>query len=244
MIRVFQRITTFLSTDFAAPLTLAVVCLAAYAPGIASMGFFWDDWVMNWIAQNLGNAGLATYFSTNRPVWGVLYQLTTPILGGSPLGWQILAILARLLTPHDFGLANAGLTIVGFAAIFSQLGLDRALIQRPELTPAHLRTRAFVESNRRLVEKLSNGQLAYVYLPNTGGTVFHLYMAEQISSPTACKNLVRRCLEKFRIPYLTITPTFSICPDHGYIAGGYEFCPKCDEMLLARKLAEKTGTEA
>jgi hypothetical protein len=96
--RAFQRISRFLSTDLAAPLTLAVVCLAAYAPGILAMGFFWDDWVMNWIAQNLGGAGLATYFSTNRPVWGLLYQLTTPVMGGSPLGWQILAILARLLT--------------------------------------------------------------------------------------------------------------------------------------------------
>jgi anaerobic ribonucleoside-triphosphate reductase len=77
----------------------------------------------------------------------------------------------------------------------------------------------------------------------TGGTVFHLYMAEEISSPTACKNLVRRCLEKFRIPYLTITPTFSICPRHGYIAGEHEFCPQCDEELLTRKVTERTGTD-
>ena len=76
----------------------------------------------------------------------------------------------------------------------------------------------------------------------TGGTVFHLYMAEEISSPTACKNLVRRCLEKFRIPYLTITPTFSICPRHGYIAGSYEFCPQCDEELLSRKMTDKTAS--
>ncbi len=98
MNRVLQRVTAFLSSDLAAPLALVLVCMAAYLPGIASMGFFWDDWPMNWIAQNLGNPGLATYFSTNRPVWGLLYQLTTPILGGSPLGWQILALLARMLT--------------------------------------------------------------------------------------------------------------------------------------------------
>ncbi|MEN6547810.1 MAG: ribonucleoside triphosphate reductase [Armatimonadia bacterium] len=71
----------------------------------------------------------------------------------------------------------------------------------------------------------------------TGGTVFHLYMAEQISSPQACRNLVRRCLEKFRVPYITITPSFSICPVHGYIPGEHEFCPKCDEDLLASKTA-------
>ena len=70
----------------------------------------------------------------------------------------------------------------------------------------------------------------------TGGTVFHMYMSERISSAEACKNLVHRTLERFRIPYLTITPTFSICPRHGYLAGEYEFCPKCDaERLAARQ---------
>ncbi len=72
----------------------------------------------------------------------------------------------------------------------------------------------------------------------TGGTVMHLYMGERISSSEACKTLVRRVLERFRMPYLTITPTFSICPVHGYIAGAHRFCPKCDAELLARKRAE------
>ncbi len=61
----------------------------------------------------------------------------------------------------------------------------------------------------------------------TGGTVVHLYMAEQISSAKACKNLVRRVLERYRIPYLTITPTFSICADHGYLNGEQPTCPHC-----------------
>ncbi|WP_312446612.1 ribonucleoside triphosphate reductase [Stutzerimonas nitrititolerans] len=69
----------------------------------------------------------------------------------------------------------------------------------------------------------------------TGGTVLHLYMAEQISSIQACKNLVRKALGRFRLPYLTVTPTFSICPVHGYLAGEHEFCPKCDETLLAKQ---------
>lgn len=73
----------------------------------------------------------------------------------------------------------------------------------------------------------------------TGGTVFHLYMAEPISSAEVCKNLVRRCLERFRIPYLTVTPVFSICPRHGYLPGKHEFCPKCDEELLARKRSQQ-----
>ncbi|MGN7612519.1 ribonucleoside triphosphate reductase [Magnetococcales bacterium HHB-1] len=69
----------------------------------------------------------------------------------------------------------------------------------------------------------------------TGGTVLHLYMSEQISSIQACKSLVKRVLTRFRLPYLTITPTFSICPVHGYIAGEHTFCPRCDEELLAKK---------
>jgi anaerobic ribonucleoside-triphosphate reductase len=69
----------------------------------------------------------------------------------------------------------------------------------------------------------------------TGGTVLHLYMGERISSATACKKLVRRALENFRLPYITITPTFSICPKHGYLAGEHTYCPKCDAELIARK---------
>jgi len=71
----------------------------------------------------------------------------------------------------------------------------------------------------------------------TGGTVLHLYMSENISSAEACKNLVRRALTRFRLPYITITPTFSICPKHGYLAGEHEFCPTCDEEALSRKRA-------
>jgi ribonucleoside-triphosphate reductase len=63
----------------------------------------------------------------------------------------------------------------------------------------------------------------------TGGTVFHIYMGERISSVRACKELVRRTLTRFRIPYITVTPTFSICPRHGYLTGEHEFCPVCQE---------------
>jgi ribonucleoside-triphosphate reductase len=71
----------------------------------------------------------------------------------------------------------------------------------------------------------------------TGGTVLHLYMSEHISSAEACRKLVRRALTRFSLPYITITPTFSICPKHGYLAGEHEFCPKCDEEALSRKRA-------
>ena len=72
----------------------------------------------------------------------------------------------------------------------------------------------------------------------TGGTVLHLYMADAISSSKACKELVRRALTKFRLPYLTITPTFSICPKHGYISGRHDFCPICDAELIREKKAK------
>ena len=64
----------------------------------------------------------------------------------------------------------------------------------------------------------------------TGGTVLHLYMNERISSAAACKELVRRSLTAFRTPYITITPTFSICPVHGYLIGEHLTCDKCAEL--------------
>ena len=72
----------------------------------------------------------------------------------------------------------------------------------------------------------------------TGGTVLHLYMNEAVSSPEACRDLVRRTLTRFRLPYITITPTFSICPKHGYISGRHDYCPLCDAELLAKKRAK------
>ena len=69
----------------------------------------------------------------------------------------------------------------------------------------------------------------------TGGTVLHLYMNEPLSSAAACRELVKRALSRFRLPYITVTPTFSICPTHGYLGGQHEFCPKCDEERLAKK---------
>lgn len=71
----------------------------------------------------------------------------------------------------------------------------------------------------------------------TGGTVLHLYMNEAVSSPKACRDLVRRALVNFRLPYITISPTFSICPVHGYLSGRHDFCPKCDAERLAAKKA-------
>ncbi len=62
----------------------------------------------------------------------------------------------------------------------------------------------------------------------TGGTVLHLYMPERVSNSKVCKQIVRKSLENFRLPYLTISPTFSTCPKHGYLNGEHEICPKCE----------------
>lgn len=59
----------------------------------------------------------------------------------------------------------------------------------------------------------------------TGGTVFHSYVGEKMDDPQMCKALVRKIAENFKLPYYTITPTFSICPVHGYISGEHQFCP-------------------
>jgi ribonucleoside-triphosphate reductase len=73
----------------------------------------------------------------------------------------------------------------------------------------------------------------------TGGSVFHAYMKERISSSAACKELVKRILTNYKLPYITITPTFSICPKHGYIQGECKFCPMCDEEILFDRLNKK-----
>ncbi|MCK4351952.1 ribonucleoside triphosphate reductase [candidate division WOR-3 bacterium] len=61
----------------------------------------------------------------------------------------------------------------------------------------------------------------------TGGTVLHGFIGEEINNFDACALLVRRLAENFRLPYFTITPTFSICPNHGYISGEHNKCPEC-----------------
>lgn len=65
----------------------------------------------------------------------------------------------------------------------------------------------------------------------TWGTVLHLYLWERVSDWQACKSFVRKVLENYQLPYITITPTFSICPKHGYIVWEHDFCPKCDEEI-------------
>ncbi len=78
----------------------------------------------------------------------------------------------------------------------------------------------------------------------TGGTVLHLYLGERLPDAQACRSLVRRALENFRLPYITVTPTFSICPVHGYLSGEHHFCPQCDELALQRKRSAQAEAAA
>ena len=64
----------------------------------------------------------------------------------------------------------------------------------------------------------------------TGGTVFHGFLGEKIPKE-AVKILVKKISENFRLPYFTLTPTFSVCPIHGYLEGEHEYCPKCDDEM-------------
>jgi hypothetical protein len=79
----------------AAPVFLLALAILAYGLLFTKLGFYWDEWPYIWISQKLGSAGLARYFSTNRPIWGLLYQVSTAILAPSPWQWQLFGIFWR-----------------------------------------------------------------------------------------------------------------------------------------------------
>lgn len=129
-----------------------------------------------------------------------------------------------------------------------------------EATPAEGTTYRFAKEDRkRFPEILQAGQSENIYYTNssqlpvdytedpfealllqdklqckyTGGTVLHLYMSERISTPQACLAFVQTVLSNFKLPYITVTPVFSICPVHGYLNGEHEYCPHCDDMIIS-----------
>ena len=79
-------------------LALLVTAILAYGLLLPSLGFYWDDLPMSWIRYQLGPEAMTRYFSSNRPVWGLLYQVTTRILPQIPIYWQVFALLLRALT--------------------------------------------------------------------------------------------------------------------------------------------------
>src|SRR3989304_3081427 len=76
---------------------LLVVAILAYGLLIPQLGFYWDDLPMSWIRYQLGLDAMTKYFSTNRPIWALLYQVTTRILPYNPIYWQVFALILRWL---------------------------------------------------------------------------------------------------------------------------------------------------
>lgn len=81
---------------------IILLSLVAYGALIMKMGFYTDDWTFNWTYQLYGSKGLFSYFSTNRPVWGLLFQLTMPLLGKNPLVWHIFGLFWRIIASLSF----------------------------------------------------------------------------------------------------------------------------------------------
>ncbi len=77
----------------------------------------------------------------------------------------------------------------------------------------------------------------------TGGTVLHGFIGEKMPSAKSTKKLVKKIAENYHLPYFTITPTFSVCPVHGYIEGEHFFCPKCDEEIGYVERAEQAQVQ-
>ena len=77
----------------------------------------------------------------------------------------------------------------------------------------------------------------------TGGTVLHFFLGEALPSAEAVKSLVKKVAKNYRLPYFTLTPTFSICPKHGYLSGTHAFCPKCDQEIGYDPQAERQNQE-
>lgn len=73
----------------------------------------------------------------------------------------------------------------------------------------------------------------------TGGTVLHIYLNQRMSSGEICKKFVKKVLTNYNLPYISITPVFSVCPKHGYIAGEHKFCPICEHELEAKRLLKE-----
>ncbi|MDD3531736.1 MAG: ribonucleoside triphosphate reductase [Candidatus Shapirobacteria bacterium] len=65
----------------------------------------------------------------------------------------------------------------------------------------------------------------------TGGTVIHGFLGESLPDTESVKNLLQKVTANYKLPYFSITPTFSVCPKHGYLSGEWQFCPRCDEEI-------------
>lgn len=122
MIKRLHRWSSAPLDDRYIPLLFLGVGVLAYGLLFLWQGYYWDDYPLNWIAHTYGEAGLGRYFSTNRPLWGQIYRLSTSFLGEAPWLWQLFGLFWRWLSAvllwlvvrrvwprQPFGAALAGL---------------------------------------------------------------------------------------------------------------------------------------
>ena len=100
MKRLPHLLTTLFNLVSRPAITLLIATLLVYGFFIPFLGFYWDDLMLQWISQSMGTSGLASYFSTNRPVWGLFYQISTSLLGDDPWQWQIFGLFWRWLASY------------------------------------------------------------------------------------------------------------------------------------------------
>jgi hypothetical protein len=93
-----HRLAALHLSDLSVPLLLLAIAVLAYGLLIPTLGFFWDDFPLSWIYATYGADGLERYFSTNRPYWGWLFQMSMPLLGDSPLAWQAFGLFWRWMS--------------------------------------------------------------------------------------------------------------------------------------------------
>ena len=98
MKRMGQWLAGLRLSDASAPLILLAVAVLAYGLLIPAIGFFWDDFPLSWIYATYGADGLERYFSTNRPYWGWLFQMSMPLLGDSPVAWHLFGLFWRWMS--------------------------------------------------------------------------------------------------------------------------------------------------
>ena len=104
----------------------------------------------------------------------------------------------------------------------------------PEMSCANDNGNPFYTNSTQLPVNLTDDMFEALDLQDeiqtkyTGGTTIHLFVGEQIREGAAVKNMIRKICDNYHLPYFTFTPTFSVCPDHGYIPGETDKCPKCN----------------
>jgi hypothetical protein len=92
---IFKCLKNISFSSRSVPWFVLLLCIFSFGLLIPWFGFSWDDWPFVWISHQYGAEGLARYFSTNRPVWGVFYQLSTSLIGDAPWQWQVFGIIFR-----------------------------------------------------------------------------------------------------------------------------------------------------